>query len=199
MVDLNRENHTWVLSRFSFEIDYLPKAHDKVSIRTWINDYSRLISTRCFTVADANGEIIGGACSQWCMLDLQARKAIDLSKLHNDYTQYVLREYETPIAKPRKILPLTPTSSHTHRASYSDIDFNGHVNSLRYIELMLNMLPLKIIEQSAPMRIDLQYIAECYHGEELTINYEQRGNTSMLEILKGENTPAVRCAIEWRR
>ncbi len=196
--ELNEENYTWVLSRFAVELSRLPQAGENIEITTWISNYSRLVTTRCFSISTPSGEELGGAVSQWCMLDLQARKAIDLTHLHKDYSDYVLSEYAEPIPRPRRITTATPSSSYTHRAAYSDIDFNGHVNSLRYIDLMLNAMPIELLKQNRPLRVDLQYIKECYYGDMLSVNCAQDGDTSSVEILRNDTESAVKCMVEWR-
>lgn len=196
--ELNKENHTWVLSRFAIEVDYLPKVFETIEITTWISDYSRLITTRNFKISTPEGQVMGGAVSQWCMLDLDARKPVDLAQLHKDYGSYVLGEYPSPIPRPRKILAVNPTVSHAHKAQYSDIDFNRHVNAIRYIDLMLDRVPIERLGSKQPIRVDLQYINECYYGDTLNINYEQRDDNALFEITRNNECSAVKCSIEWR-
>lgn len=138
---INRDNHTWVLSRFALEIEHLPTLHEELGITTWIGDYNRLISTRNFVITSSSGVEIGGAVSQWCMLDLASRRPIELSLLHENYEQHILRDFKSTIPAVKRVPAIAEaTSSTTHRVAYSDIDFNGHLNSLRYVDLMLTLL-----------------------------------------------------------
>ncbi|MFI3293174.1 MAG: acyl-ACP thioesterase domain-containing protein [Rikenellaceae bacterium] len=197
--ELNKENYTWVLSRFAIEVDYLPRAFETIYVTTWIGDYRRLISTRNFTISNSEGRVIGGAVSQWCMLDLSTRKAIDLTKLHKNYEDYILSDIPSPIAPPHKISAVDDTTvSHSHKAVYSDIDFNRHVNAIRYIDLMLDRVAMDRLESEQPLRVDLQYINECYFGDTLNVEYEQRDNSALFEIRRNNECSAVKCAIEWR-
>ncbi len=195
--ELNEENHTWVLSRFAVELSRLPQAGEGIEITTWISNYSRLITTRCFRVTTSKGEELGGAISQWCMLDLQARKAIELTQLHADYNDYVLSEYPEPISRPRRIATESLMLVDKRVAAYSDVDFNGHVNSLRYIDLMLNAMPIELLKQNRPLRVDLQYVRECYYGDTLSVNYASNGDTSTIEILRNDAESAVKCMVDW--
>ncbi len=68
-----------VLSRIAFEFDSRPRQYDDYTIATWISDYGRLLSTRNFTLCDAAGREFGRAVSQWAMIDLGSRAAVDLS------------------------------------------------------------------------------------------------------------------------
>ena len=76
---LNADNHSWVLSRMAVEFDSQPTQYTDYTIATWINEYGRVLSTRNFTLTDAAGTEFGRAVTQWAMIDLQSRSAIDLS------------------------------------------------------------------------------------------------------------------------
>ena len=81
---------------------------------------------------------------------------------------------------------------------YSDIDFNRHVNTMRYIEMMIDMLPVELLMQETPVRFDIHFLRECRYGQTLSVGYEQRGRTALFEIRSDEGTPAVRASIEWK-
>ena len=85
-----------------------------------------------------------------------------------------------------------------HKVVYSDIDFNRHVNTMRYIEMMIDMLPLQMLMQEAPVRLDIHFLRECRYGQTLAVGYEQRGRTALFEIRSDAGTVAVRASIEWK-
>ena len=76
---LNADNHSWVLSRMAIEFDFQPVQYTDYTVATWISDYGRVLSTRNFTLTDASGREFGRAVSQWAMIDLRPRPAVDLS------------------------------------------------------------------------------------------------------------------------
>ena len=76
---LNADNHSWVLSRMAVEFDCQPGQYTDYTIATWINEYGRVLSTRNFTLTDAAGNEFGRAVTQWAMIDLKSRSALDLS------------------------------------------------------------------------------------------------------------------------
>ena len=63
----------------AIEIDDRPEQYSSYEIVTWVNEYNRMLSTRNFTLHDAAGREFGRAVTQWCIIDLGARKAIDLN------------------------------------------------------------------------------------------------------------------------
>lgn len=95
---LNADNHSWVLSRMAVEFDSQPTQYTDYTIATWINEYGRVLSTRNFTLTDAAGTEFGRAVTQWAMIDLRSRSALDLSWV------------ATPTPTPSSTLRRRPTS-----------------------------------------------------------------------------------------
>ncbi len=193
---LNEENHSWVLSRMAIEIDSRPAQYSDYTVATWISDYGRVLSTRNFTLTDAAGREFGRAVSQWAMIDLKSRSAVDLSWVGDKHSDAVV-DAPSPAERPRKIRSVTPTESRTHTVAYSDIDFNRHMNTMRYIEIMLDMLPLELLTSERPMRMDIHFLKECRFGETLTIGCERQESGALFEIANSEGTAAVRASFVW--
>ena len=194
---LMTDNHSWVLSRMAIELDELPKQFSTYNIATWINEYGRLLSTRNFRLTDSDDHEFGRAVTQWAMIDLKSRTAVDLSWVGDAHAEAIVDE-PSPIDKPRKIRCVTPTQYAEHPIVYSDIDFNRHVNTMRYLVLMLDQLPLEMITQSRPMRLDVHFLKESRYGQTLTIGTEMRDQGAVFEIRCDAETVCVRGSIEWK-
>ena len=193
---LNADNHSWVLSRMAVEFDCQPTQYTDYTVATWISDYGRVLSTRNFTLHDAAGREFGRAVTQWCIIDLGARKAIDLNTVIGTCADSIV-DAPSPIEKPRKVTGIVPQHIAEHRVVYSDIDFNRHVNTMRYINMMFDMLPIEQLTAIRPVRLDIHFMHECRYGQTLTVGYEQRDGLSLFEVSNGEEA-AVRAALEWR-
>ncbi len=165
--DLNTGNASWVLSRMAVELRRLPTRGEDMDIYTWVSDYGRLFTTRNMTLADEAGEQIGAAVTLWAMIDLDTRRPLDLSPLSNRATSLVDRE--PPIERPRKVGSFECTSEQRYAVVYSDIDFNGHVNSMKYLEWMVDTLPAEALASLDALRFDINYLHEATLGETLTI------------------------------
>ncbi len=193
---MNASNTSWVLSRMAVELDSRPAEYRDYTVATWISDYGRLLSTRNFTLTDAEGHEFGRAVTQWAMIDLRSRTAVDLSWVGREHAEAIV-DAPSPTERPRKIRSVTPTESLTRRVVYSDIDFNRHVNTIRYIEMMYDLLPVELLTSEAPMRLDIHFLKECRFGQTLTVGCERRPEGGLFEIGNDEGTVAVRAAIEW--
>lgn len=165
--DLNLGNASWVLSRMAVETRRFPSRHEEIDAYTWVSDYGRLFTTRNMTVTDSEGVQIGAAVTLWAMIDLDTRRPLDLSPLSNKGASLVDRE--PPIEKPRKVGNFECTSERPYTVVYSDIDFNGHVNSMKYLEWMIDTLPSGVPDSFSALRFDINYIHEAKLGENLVI------------------------------
>ncbi|MDR2890970.1 MAG: acyl-[acyl-carrier-protein] thioesterase [Alistipes sp.] len=175
-------NASWVLSRMAVDMSRLPSRHEEIAVYTWISDYGRLMTTRNTVVADSSGQQIGAAVTQWAMIDLDTRKALDLSALAGKSASLVDRE--PPIERPRRLGALSSECAleRSHTVVYSDIDFNGHAGSMKYLEWIIDTLPAGVVagigngdadgggtDDGGGVRFDINYLHEARLGEQLTI------------------------------
>ena len=72
------------------EIDRRPEQYTGYTVATWISDYGRVLSTRNFTLTDAAGREFGRAVTQWAMIDLTTRAAVDLSWVGREHEDAVV-------------------------------------------------------------------------------------------------------------
>lgn len=194
---LNADNHSWVLSRMAIEFDSRPGQYTDYTVATWINEYGRVLSTRNFTLTDAAGREFGRAVTQWAMIDLKSRSAVDLSWVGDAHAEAIV-DAPSPTDKPRKVRAVTPGRTTEHAVTYSDIDFNRHVNTMRYIEMMLDMLPLELLARESPVRLDIHFLRECRYGQTLAVGCEERDLSALFEISPEPGVAAVRASIEWK-
>lgn len=190
MAQLNEENYTWVLSRLAIELDDLPRSYEPFSVRTWVENVYRFFTDRNFSIHDKDGRAIGYARSVWAMISMQTRKPIDLLAINGgSITGYVCHE-PCPIDKPSRIKVTATEPVHTLTARYSDIDLNGHFNSVRYVEHILDLFPLEMFSQHRIRRFEIAYVAESYYGDQLSFYLDDPGNgTYTVEVKKnGEET-----------
>lgn len=56
---LNENHYTWVLSRLAVEMEEMPRAYEKFSIQTWVENVYRLFTDRNFAILNQDGKPIG--------------------------------------------------------------------------------------------------------------------------------------------
>lgn len=193
MATLNDNHYTWVLSRLAVELERMPRQYEKFSIATWIENVYRLFTDRNFAICDEAGTPIGYARSIWAMIDLTTRKPADLLSLHGGHIMdYVCKDKACPIDKPGRIKVTSEEVCGEYKAQYSDIDINGHVNSIKYIEHILDLFPLEQFRNKQIKRFEMAYSAESYYGDTLSF-YKDSVNEDESDIEIKKNGEEVVC------
>ena len=197
MATLNEHHYTWVLSRLAVELYDMPRAYEKFSIETWVENVYRLFTDRNFAILNADGKAIGYARSVWAMISMEDRKPADLLTLHGGaITDYICADKECPIAKPGRIKLTEHVPAGDYTAKYSDIDINGHVNSIKYIEHILDLFPLETFRGRSIRRFEMAYVAESYYGDKLTFYRKQAGENEFdVEVMKNDAEVVVRSKV----
>ena len=190
-------NFGWVLSRIAVEMDYMPSQYSEFTLHTWISDYNRLSSTRNFTLTDNEGREFGRAVSQWCMLDYATRMPVDMNTMAKAHEGNMV-DAPSPCERPRRIGVITSEPVVEHRVVYSDIDFNRHMNTMRYIGLMLDMVDIEHLTANRPLRIDVHFIAECLYGQTIKVGMQTTDTATLFEVTRDDGTVACRAAFSWK-
>lgn len=170
MLYLNTIQKTWVLSRFAIEMAEMPLAHEKFSVETWVESAMRYFTHRNFRMVGEDGKVYGYARSIWAMIDTETRQPTDILAIHDGLIQqYTDKEKECPIDRPSRVQMGDGELVATVMARYSDIDVNGHVNSAKYIQHVLDTLPMEWYAQYMIQRMEVAYVAEAHNGDTLKI------------------------------
>lgn len=156
----------WILTRLSLELYELPRHNDVVRFETWIESNAHMLSTRDFRLY-LGDRLIGQCKSVWAVLDLEKRELVNIfdEPIFKDCVDGEVLDFArvrmTTIPEPTGIVP--------HKIVYSDIDYNGHCNSCRYLQAMLDAyLP---DYYGKHVRLDISYSKEAMLGETMHIHY----------------------------
>ena len=185
----------WVFSRLLIQMEHYPLEFDTYTIRTWIADVTCGFSHRNFAILDATGQVVGYASSVWALMDLSTRQAVDLMAAVPGYVFSVCTADELPpcpLERTRRVRVDNASPSLSFRPLFCDIDYNGHFNSIRYIEYFLNALPMDVCSTHPVSRIEISYSIECHYGEPLDI-YSKSSHDSEYDMEMRRADGAVAC------
>ena len=174
MRQLLGEGYTWVLSRLALEMNDLPRQYETYKVQTWIESVDRLFTMRCFAVLGADGQPMGYARSIWAMIHWETRRPADLFTLQTGHIADYACDHPCPIRKPGHLKAVTSEAVDELRVRYSDIDTNGHVNSIRYLDHVLDLFPLDCYRRQRVSRLEIAYMAESHFGDRLTLHVDER-------------------------
>ncbi len=196
ITELNENHYTWVLSRMVIEMKRMPRQYERYQILTWVENVYRLFTDRNFEVISEDGEVLGYARSIWAMIDVETRKPADLLTLHNGQINDYICDRPCPIDRPGRVKVHAEQTVRELQTRYSDIDINGHVNSVKYIEHILDLFPLDTFRHKQVKRFEIAYIAESYYGDTLSFYQEAVGDDAYdIEIRKNGAEPVCRSKV----
>lgn len=183
---LSADNQTWVLSRVSIEMNSYPKAERNYTIHTWVENSNRHFSFRNFEFCDEDGNTLGFARSIWAVIDVTTREIKDISKF--ECLSEVNSDRECPIATQPRLLAIKDDNAKRHSFQYCDLDINRHVNSVRYVELLMNQLPFSVYEKNMVKRFEVAFIKECVYDRDVKICIDRSAPQDIrLEIIDAED------------
>lgn len=198
---LNTINKTWVLSRLAIEMDEMPAAYTRFYVETWVENAMRFFTNRNFKVTDVkDGRVYGYGRSVWAMIDTETRQPADLFDINDgDIKNYILSDKECPIAKSSRVrMSDNAKLVRTIDTNYSDIDVNGHVNSVKYIEHVLDLWDLDWYKSHCLKRLEIAYVAESHQGDKLSFYREQDADGDYcVRIVRDDGTEACRCKVRF--
>ena len=190
------EHYTWVLSRLAIEWEDWPRTHEEFSIQTWVEKVYRLFADRNFAILNKEGKPIGYARSVWAMISMENRNPVDLLTLHGESLANSVCDRECPIAKPGRIKMSQQTSVSEYVTKYSDLDINGHVNSIKYIEHILDLFSMNTFKEKTLKRFEIAYVAESYYGDTLSSYLEEKSENEFdIEIKRNNQEVVIRSKV----
>jgi len=155
---------TWVLVRMRVEIDRHLGWQDRMHIETWPSHQDKLFSHRDFILRDDEGETIGRSVTVWVLMDLQRWRPQRLGALPHPLP--IGERPRAMAAIPDKIdVPETFATEQMFRVGDGDLDRNGHVNNVRYIEWALETVPVPILNTCCLDTLEINFTGEAFHGE----------------------------------
>lgn len=89
-------------------------------------------------------------------------------------TKYIETDEPCPI-EPFKRVKLSKAAECRRivETRYSDVDVNGHINSVKYIEHILDLWTLNFYRTNRLQRFDIAYVAESHCGDSLHLFVEE--------------------------
>jgi acyl-ACP thioesterase len=172
---LTRQKLFWVLSSLTIHIDRPLMWYENVEVETWPKDIYKLLYIRDFLIRDKEKEIIGRATSGWFAIDFEKHRP---HKIEGDHSElfHLLRERVALPHLPEKLSPLHEGIPAEIKSSYFDIDLNQHVTSTRYIDWMMDLIPLGFLRSHYPKSLTMNYLKETSPGETIRITTHPSDN-----------------------
>lgn len=196
--ETQKRNEFWVIVSLMIRMNASPEWGQTITVETWPKGIDRLFAFRDFRIMDANGVVIGAATSTWMILDQDTRrpKSVDIVKpvLHMASNHGGLE------GNPPMLMPLQEINhTETRQVRFSEVDQNGHVNNIRYIDWCLDALPSAWHREHRIRSMVINYLSEVRGDETLQIATGPEGDHSMLiqGTREGDGKMIFRMRFDW--
>jgi len=178
-ISLSKRGIDWVITRMDVEIKRLPRCNEKITVCTYPGKDLAMLYPRYFYILDENNNVIIRASSIWALIDAKTRKVIvdkdTIKKLPPETS-----EYELPL--PGKIAASEEKNLiETRTIHYSDLDFNCHMNNVRYVELLMDVHDFEFYKTHRPTFISLNYMKEIREKDKVSV-YSDLNNPETFEV-----------------
>ena len=191
-------NRAWVLSRLAIEMDEMPEMYTRFNVETWVESAMRYFTNRNFRVVGEDGKVYGYGRSIWAMIDTETRQPCSLMDIHDgDLMNWVEKDKVNPMDRLSRVkMDERAEFVRTIDTQYNDVDINGHINSVKYIEHVLDLWDLDWYRSHRIRRFDIAYVAEAHQGDQLSFYREQTAdNEFCIRICKNNDVECCRCKI----
>ncbi|MBR1548837.1 MAG: acyl-[Prevotella sp.] len=194
-------HRSWVLSRLAIEMNDMPAMYTKFCVETWVESAMRYFTSRNFAVIGTDGKTYGYGRSIWAMIDTESRQPTDIFAIDNGaINNWIVADKECPIDKGGRVrLSGDGELIRTIDTYYNDVDINGHINSVKYIEHVLDLWPISWYREHQIRRFEIAYVAEAHQGDSLSFNREQAGEGEYcIRIVRGDGTECCRSKVVFK-
>jgi len=165
--DMARTKQAWILSRMSVLVKRRPQYFETIKIRTWPRGWEKLFALRNYEIRDNNDTAVVSSRSAWLVVDMEKRRplrpqtAMEGIPLNEGLESLAPEDNGAAALAERGDLQKVAE----RKALYTDIDYNGHVNNVRYVQWIEDAIDIQLLEKADKMRLDINYLNEILLGE----------------------------------
>ena len=167
----------WVLVSVRIDFAFFSPDIKALTVKTWPLKSNGVRYFRNFSVTDEMGNIVASARSLWAVLNSQTKRVTLGAKVYPENFSYCEDELGGRLSR------LTDTESKnlsgSFYPSFSDLDYNGHMNNAKYADHSLDFAYSGIDRKIASLQID--YHKEILYGEKINVFSGENDKTIKLK------------------
>ncbi len=173
--DIQRTKLAWILLGWKLKVLNRPKYGQDIRIETWGRDAEKLHTCRDFEMYDGQGTLCAIGTSKWALLNIETNRITKLDGIMENYELEDKSVFENRELEKIKV-PETFSNEVEYTVKRRDIDINGHMHNLYYLDLAYEALPEEIYQKRPFNEIQIQYKKEIKLGDTLKCKYAINDN-----------------------
>jgi medium-chain acyl-[acyl-carrier-protein] hydrolase len=195
---MTKNGFVWVLVKICVKIIKYPKWNEFVKLQTWVHGIDKIKTDRHFILFDKDDNEIAYAITEWAMIDYNLRRPQIIEKFIDKAK--ILDDKSANVSAPSKIKQLNnPVFCCSRNIVYSDIDLNGHVSNIKYLEWFLDTYDYDFLHNNLLDDFEMNFISECKFGQSVNIYKDITCNIHYGSIIReSDNKEVFRIKLNWQ-
>lgn len=186
----------WLLLNWKIKIFIHPHCEEELTVKTWPRVFDKLYSFRDFEVYDKAGNLVAVASSKWFPVDTETKRIKKITpEISEPYGEPITKSvFEDPF-KGKINVPDNLKLNFSYTTQRRDIDTNGHVNNLNYIDFALETLDEDIFNNHSFDNLEITFKKEIKLKENIKGYYSFEDNKHIVTI-KSEDDKIVHAIVK---
>ena len=187
--DMREHHRFWLMSRARVRFYSRPEMMEPITVTTWPKAPKHFLCDRFYSV-EHDGVCVLEGRQEWAVLDTDTQKPVRTESIYPEALATLPVEVlSTPFTRLRDTLTDEDLVMHLH-VSPSDIDFGGHVNNVIYLRMLTDSFTTAEYLALSPREVEVQYLAPCFEGEELSLFRKQTEEGYLFALRKEDGKTA---------
>lgn len=189
--DIETTKIAWILLDWKLQVLKRPRYGQVLKVNTWgrsiAGKLKKTYTYRDFEIYDEENNLSVIGTSKWAIVNAETGK---LMKIEDD----VIKKYEIEDKNVFNIDELDKIKSQevfsneiVYQVSRRDIDLNGHMHNLYYLDLAYEALPEEVYEMRPFDNVRIQYKRELKIGDIVKCKYTFEDNRHIISMCDGED------------
>ena len=185
---------SWVLLHWKVKVLKRVKySNGNIIVKSWSRGPYKACTLRDFELYNKKGELCVVGTSKWALIHLENGLMRLTPELLNGYQSESKIAIDFDFKKISE--PENYTNIYEHIVSRSDLDINGHMHNLNYLDLAYESLPQDVYESSNFDNIEIMYKKGALLGDKLKCLYSNVNGEHIITI-KNEDLSSLHAIIK---
>jgi acyl-CoA thioesterase FadM len=199
--DVQKKDMTWVITEINLSLpEPLTMWSEDVEMTVWVSEMGALRVWFDFEAKEVHsGKVTARGNSCWSMISMSERKLLSCEGLIPE--SELVKEFAAGPHKRRSVLKLSenPTETLGHSVNLIDLDFNGHTNNRRYVQMALVCFDPVYLDKNRPDSLSIRFLRESRMGDEIVNETysTEAPDTFVGRVVNGRGDELCRVASHW--
>ena len=171
---LSKENACWISARSEVRMLRYPRLGERIILETIPNGSHLWFFPRYCFFRDEAGETLGYSSTDWAIMDVRERKLLPPSRF--SFRLPDNSDQEFPMGHPGPVEAVDGQETIVLRMPrYSDLDINGHVNNVRYVDWACDALGVDVLRDYCLETVRISFGTEIRADQEIALRVARDG------------------------